>query len=319
MIARLRQGVRRWQDRRAPPVAQVQLGQRQIYIMPDRSGAGFAVVLLLILLAAINYQNSMAYALVFLLGSVFVVAILHTFRNVSGLRVAGAGTPAVFAGEHARFLLRLESAGREHQAIAVGWSADSLQSVDVAAGTALELELNLPTATRGWLAAPRMRLQSTFPLGVLRAWSYFNLGQRVLVYPRPLEGELPVMASAADDSEGEGQRVAGQGVDDYQGLKDYQPGDSWRRLHWKAYSRGGQLLVKEFADLRGRELCLDFMALGGDLEQRLSRLCHWVLELSREQRPFALRLPDCYLPVDTSDGHREACLRALALYGQGGA
>ncbi len=315
MIASLRQGWQRWQERRAPPAAQVQLGQRQIYIMPDRSGAGFAVVLLLILLAAINYQNSMAYALVFLLGSVFVVAILHTFRNLSGLRVSGAGTPAVFAGEHARYLLRLESQGREHQAIAVGWSTRDLQSVDIAAGAALELELNLPTVTRGWLPAPRLRVQSTFPLGVLRAWSYCNLDQRVLVYPRPLEGELPVQVDARDDVEGEGLRVVGQGVDDYQGLKAYQPGDSWRRLHWKAYSRGAQLLVKEFADLRGRDLCLDFMALGGDLEQRLSRLCHWVLELSREQRPFALRLPGLYLPVDSSDGHREACLRALALYG----
>jgi len=316
VIARLRQSLVRWQARRSPVAAQVQLGQRQIYIMPDRSGAAFGVVLLLILLAAINYQNSMAYALVFLLGSVFVVAILHTFRNLSGLRISGAGTPAVFAGEHARFVLRLESVNREHQAIGVGWSANQLQSVDIAARSALELELNLPTLGRGWLPAPRIRLQSTFPLGVLRAWSYCNLGQQVLVYPRPLEGELPVMASDLQDVEGEGQRVAGQGVDDYQGLKAYQPGDSWRRLHWKAYSRGAQLLVKEFADLRGRDLCLDFMALGGDVEQRLSRLCHWVLALSREQRPFALRLPGLYLPVECSDGHREACLRALALYGQ---
>jgi len=316
VIASLRQGWRRWQERRAPPAAQVQLGQRQIYIMPDQSGAAFAVVLLLILLAAINYQNSMAYALVFLLGSVFVVAILHTFRNLSGLRVSAAGTPAVFAGEHARYVVRLESQRREHQAIAVGWTPSDLQSVDIAAHTALEVELNLPTHSRGWLPAPRVRLQSTFPLGVLRAWSYCNLDQRVLVYPRPLEGELPVMVDASENIEGEGQRVAGQGVDDYQGLKSYQPGDSWRRLHWKAYSRGAQLLVKEFADLRGRDLCLDFMALGGDLEQRLSRLCHWVLELSRQDRPFALRLPGLYLPVDSSDGHREACLRALALYGQ---
>ncbi|WP_249672856.1 DUF58 domain-containing protein [Pseudomonas abieticivorans] len=317
VIAGLRLGWRRWQERRVPPASQVVLGRRQIFIWPSRAGMGFCLVLLLILLAAINYQNSMAYALVFLLGSVFVLAILHTYRNLSGLRVKGAGAAPVFVGEQARFVLRLESTGREHQAIAVGWSAADLQGVDLAAEHVLDLELALPSPQRGWMPAPRIRLETSFPLGVLRAWSWVDAGQAVLVYPRPLQGELPIAARDLTDIEDQGQRVQGQGVDDFQGLKVYHPGDSWRRLHWKAWSRGGPLLLKEFADLRGRDLCLDFEALGGDLEQRLSRLCYWVLELTRQQRPFALRLPGSHRPAECSEAHRDACLRALAVYGQG--
>ena len=58
--------------------------------------------LLLMLLAAINYQNSLAYALTFLLGR-FVVAILHTYRNLAGLIIKAGSTPAVFVGEPAVF------------------------------------------------------------------------------------------------------------------------------------------------------------------------------------------------------------------------
>ncbi|MNF17742.1 hypothetical protein D3C80_2214310 [compost metagenome] len=54
----------------------------------------------------------------------------------------------------------------------------------------------------------------------------------------------------------------------------------------------------------------------GDVETRLSQLCHWVLELSLRQQPFGLRLPGERLPVATGDAHREACLRALALHGR---
>jgi uncharacterized protein (DUF58 family) len=98
-------------------------------------------------------------------------------------------------------------------------------------------------------------------------------------------------------------------------LRSYQPGDSKRRMHWKAYSRGQGLLVKDFAALSGRDLCLDFDSLSGDVERRLSLLCHWVLHLSERQQPFALRLPGCQLAQDSGEQHREACLRALALFG----
>lgn len=311
-----RQRWRRWQDQRLPSAARTELNARRIFILPSRSGAGFGLALLLMLLAAINYQNSMAYALVFLLASLFVVTILHTYRNLAGLVLSGAATPAVFAGEQARFSLRLESLGPEHQAIAVGWSAAALQALDVDAHHVQQVQLHLPTERRGWLQAPRMRVQSSFPLGVLTAWSWVDPGQRTLVYPRPLPGALPAVSSQLTPAEAHSVVAHGQGVDDFQGLKEYQPGDSWRRMHWKAWSRGGPLLLKDFADLRGEQLCLDFLAMGGDTEQRLSRLCYWVLELSRQNMPFALHLPGQTLAMASGDGHRLDCLQALALFGQ---
>jgi len=128
-------------------------------------------------------------------------------------------------------------------------------------------------------------------------------------------GSMPLLQGVQPYAEDDGQATRGQGVDDYQGLRSWQPGDSMRRMHWKAWSRGQGLMVKEFTDLSGHDLCLDFMALGGDIEERLSRLCYWVLELSQRQQPFALRLPGFLSPVDSGDAHREACLRQLALYG----
>jgi uncharacterized protein (DUF58 family) len=317
LIAALQRRVRHWQARRTPPVAMLELDRRHIFIMPNRVGAAFLLTLLLMLLAAINYQNSLAYALVFLLGSVFVVAILHTFRNLAGLRVSGVAAGSVFVGEQARFVLRLESLQRAHQAVGAGWTAARMQRVDIDAGHVLELELDLPSERRGWLVAPRLCIDSTFPLGLLRAWTWVDPGQRVLVYPQPLEGELPSVAARQNENDEEGLRAFGQGVDDYQGLKEYQPGDSWRRLHWKAWSRGGALLVKDFAEIKGRDLNLDFLALGGDVEQRLSRLCYWVLRLTREQQAFSLQLPGQAIATASGDHHCERCLRALALYGGG--
>ncbi|MGH8354638.1 MAG: DUF58 domain-containing protein, partial [Pseudomonas sp.] len=119
--AQLKPRWNRWLARRIPPAASVRLDQRRIFIIPTRVGLAFGLCLLLMLLAAINYQNSLAYGLAFLLLAVFIVAILHTYRNLAGLTLNAGGGGAVFVGEQARFRVRLESRGRAHQAIAVGW------------------------------------------------------------------------------------------------------------------------------------------------------------------------------------------------------
>ncbi|MBX8501437.1 DUF58 domain-containing protein [Pseudomonas cichorii] len=315
MIQQLKPLWQRWLVRRIPPAARIKLDHRRIFILPTRTGATFALVVFLMLLVSINYQNSLAYGLTFLLLSVGILAILHTYRNLGGLVLSAGLARSVFVGEPVQLRLRLESAGHAHQALGLGWNAQTLQPGDVTAEGLTEVELTLPAETRGWLRAPRLRVESVFPLGIFRAWSWLDLEQTVLIYPRPIPGAMPLLQGVQPHAQDDGQATRGAGVDDYQGLRSYQPGDNRRRLHWKAYSRGQGLLVKDFTDLSGHELCLDFMALGGDIEERLSRLCYWVLELSQRQQPFALRLPGFLSAVDSSDAHREACLRELALFG----
>lgn len=310
LLPRLRD---RWLLQRIPPGPSVRLDQGRIFIMPTAIGLAYLVAMLLMLLAAINYQNSLAYALTFLLGSVFVVTILHTWRNLAGLVLQAGGAEAVFLGEHARLRVRLESPTRTYQAVALGWPKSGLQVIDVPPGGTCEVELSLPTERRGWLRPGRLRVESRFPLGILVAWSWVDLQLAALVYPNPQEAELPPTIGALEDEEG--ARAAGRGVDDYQGLRQWQPGDSRRRLHWKAYSRGQGLLVKDFAALAGQEPMLDLDALGGDLESRLSVLCHWVVELSARLQPFSLTIDGQQIGPDQGAEHRAQCLRALALFG----
>lgn len=306
----------RWLQRRIPPGPSVQLDQRRIFIMPTLLGLAYVGALLLMLIAAINYQNSLAYALTFLLGSLFVVAILHTWRNLAGVLLRGAGSTPAFAGEPARLRVRLESCGRAHQALRLGWSANGMQETQVPAGGASEVELSVPSTRRGWLRPGRLRVESRFPLGILVAWSWVDLQLAGLVYPRPLAGELPHTAGDGDEPHDNSRALIG--VDDFQGLKPWQPGDSRRRLDWKAFSRGQGLLVKDFSEPLGDEALLTLDGLSGDIEARLSLLCHRVMELSVRQQAFTLRLGAQQLGPGTGDAHRDACLRALALFGNEG-
>src|SRR5690606_27975345 len=63
------QGARwqRWLARRIPRARAVTLDQRRIFIFPTPAGLAFLGLLALLLLVAINYQNNLAFALVFFL------------------------------------------------------------------------------------------------------------------------------------------------------------------------------------------------------------------------------------------------------------
>jgi len=304
-----------WLARRIPPANRITLDQRRIFILPTRQGGAFAIALLLMLLAGINYQNSLAYGLTFLLFSLALVAMLHTYRNLAGLQLAGGGASPVFAGEAAGFRLRLESGRRAHQGIALGWRHEPLVLSDVPAGESVALQVFHPAPIRGWLRPARLRVESRFPLGLFVAWSWLDLDVRALVYPQPLATTTPLRSGQEAGSE-EGQRRAGQGADDFQGLRPYQPGDSRRRLDWKAFSRGQGLLVKDFTALAGSELWLDFAVLDGDIETRLSWLCQAVLDCTARQVRFGLRLPGVELSPATGESHRDAALQALAVFGR---
>src|SRR5687768_5226961 len=94
---------------RGPERGEVVLVQRRIFILPARPGVAFAFVLLLMLVGSINYSLSLGFVLTFLLGSVGFTAMLHTFRNLAGLRIKAGRTAPVFAGETARFAVCLHN------------------------------------------------------------------------------------------------------------------------------------------------------------------------------------------------------------------
>lgn len=301
----------RWLNRRIPPASSVELSQRRVFILPTRQGGAFGLALLVMLLAAINYQNSLAYALAFLLIALALVTLLHTWRNLAGLQLRAAAAEAAHVGQSAGFHVLLESR-RPRPAIALGWVGEPSTLLDVPAGGALDVPLSLAASRRGWLRAPRLRVETRFPLGLWVAWSWVDLQQRALVYPRPAEG-LPTFSH--EGGEGGQARPVGEGLDDFRGLRPYQPADGRRRLDWKAYARGQGLRVKDFAAQAGDRCLLDLAQLAGPLEERLANLCAGVLRFSEQGVTFELRLATERLGPAIGRAHRDACLRALALYG----
>ncbi|WP_456085362.1 DUF58 domain-containing protein [Marinobacterium jannaschii] len=305
-----------WLSHRRGKGTSLELNQRRIFIFPSAAGLAFIGVAILLFLLGTNYQNNLVMALGFLLTSVFVVTILHTYFNLSGLKVSAVRSNPCFVGEEAGFELRLDACrGRSHENIRLSWPQGGTALVSLKGQSYQFCTLNYPAQQRGVLRPGPLRIESRFPLGILVAWSWLGIDQGTVVYPQPLAcGALPDSA----DSEGDGQAGMRQGNDDFAGLQPYQPGMSPRRIDWKTYARGQGLQAKQYVANQSTHVWLDFSLWPGtDLETLLSRLTYWALRLNQEQTPFGLKLPQCRIAPSLGQNHLDAVLRALAVCGVG--
>jgi len=221
------------------------------------------------LLAAINYGNGLAYALTFLLGSLAVVSMLYTHRNLFRLRLSAGMCAPVFAGETALFRIHLTNdSDTPRFGVAVIHDKKEIARMDIPARGSADVNLSVPAVKRGPLTMPAVTLITRFPLGLLYSWSRrVMLEQSCLIYPRPA-GPTPLQTRAVESLEPQsGLRARG---DDYIGAREFQPGDSPRHVDWKAVARGEAWHIKQFGGGYQPTVWLDWDTLEGlDVETRL--------------------------------------------------
>lgn len=287
------------------------LDRRRIYILPTRQGLIFALSLLAMLIGSINYGLSLGYVLTFMLGGVAVVGILHTYKNLRGLRITDAGTLAAFAGEDAVFQLGFEAPGPRF-ALSVRWRDSAPALFDVEA--VQRVGVRVPTSRRGRLKPGRFTLSTVYPLGLFRAWSHVEFDHDVVVYPKPSETRAEF--GAAGEPGRTARESTREGSEDFAGLRAWQPGDSPRQVAWKIVARSDVLATKRFSDAEGGEVLLEWDALPGlDIEARLSQLARMALDAEHGGLRYGLRLPGVEIAPGNGAPHRQRCLEALALFG----
>ena len=96
----------RWLDRRIPAANSITLTQRSIFIVPSKVGGAVVLLLILLIVTAINYQNSLIYGLTFWVFSVAMSALLFTYRNLSGLTIKTSQGVNGFSGQYVEIQLR---------------------------------------------------------------------------------------------------------------------------------------------------------------------------------------------------------------------
>lgn len=305
-----------WLNKRLPLSSSIQLSQKRIFIFPNKIGWLFIAFLVLLFVTGTNYQNNLILSIAFIMVSVFITTIVASYQNLSALIIKTRACDGVYAGDSVSLPITFENPNKTAKAgLMLGFKNTSLQLIPIIK-TEQRVTLQFAPQHRGWLQVPRIKVCSVYPLGLLTCWSWLRLEFNGIVYPKPID--YPFRNSLSEGEENQTQPVA-SGMDEFDGLRAYQKGDSLKRVAWRQYAKSQQLMTKNYLDYQTDERCLDWFALTGmETEKRLQVLAGWVVKCHQQQAEFSLKLPDLHISVASGDVHFKNCLKALALFRVGG-
>jgi uncharacterized protein (DUF58 family) len=271
-------------------------------------------MLILMLVAGLNYANSIALFLTFLLTGFTLVTMHQCHRNLLGAQLMAATAEPTFAHRDGTLSLTFENpAAAARFRIAAGVGDEPTAPADLPAQGRGRIELPVAAPARGIVQIDRLHLITTHPFGLFRTWTWVHAPIEMLVYPHP-KGSLPMPTHYGNTT---GARsVTTIGSDEWLGLRPFRDGDSPRQVDWKAYAREAPLLVKEYSAAGAELRMFDFGALGNlQLEAKLEQLARWVVDAEAGGERYGLKLPNSYIKPDRGPEHRHRCLAALARFG----
>jgi uncharacterized protein (DUF58 family) len=285
---------------------------RRVYILPTRAGLALAALLFVMLVASLNYSNSIALMLTFLLTGFGLIAMHLTHRNLIGVVARGVAPVNAFAGEHGVLMLTLAAEGNAQRfAIDCEVNGSKRATVQLSEGGATRADIAVPLEQRGRIVVSRIKLSTTFPFGLFRAWTYVHVDVPLLAWPIPRgRREAPPESSTG----GAATAVHRAGDEEWAGLREFRSGDSPRQVAWAAYARGRGLLVKTYQSPAAHHRTFDLASVSGGIEERLEQLSAWIVAAHAAGERFGLRLGAQEIDPDAGSAHRKHCLDALALY-----
>ncbi len=306
--------IRSWWLARLPVQDHIELGQRNVYIVPTKAGLMLGATLLLLLVSSINYQLNLGYVLTFMIAGSALVAMHMGHGTLRGLHAQMMAADPVHAGDTVAIGIRLNNpSARARFSIGLNWRALSGQAwTDLDRQSQRLLHLQLRTRERGRQSLPTVVLHTLYPLGCFRVWALWRPAQKIWVYPRAEDKAPPLPHTPGATPAAEALTVrAPSGEPDT--LRPYRPGDPLKNMAWKKVARTGELISRDFESRQDSSLWLSPAATGlVGLEAQLSRLCAWVLRAQAQGLRYGLRLPSQVIEPSSGEAHMHRCLQALA-------
>lgn len=306
-----------WFARHNPPsFDRILLHNRRLYILPTRFGYLFSVLLLILFLAAINYQNSMGFVLTFMLTALAIVSLWQTHKNLLGLEIYLQTPKPVFAGETCDLIFEASHRNNlSRYAIGIQYANQTPVYLTIEPDSQSRAILKIPSSKRGQFKPKGLTVFTRYPTGLFHAWGWLKFDVPIVIYPPPHPGSI-LQHNLLEQHDGKASTNTIEG-DDFAGLREHREGESLRHVSWKAYAQGKGLLTKTFQGHTRPSLWIDWYQIRqNSIEEKLSEMTALVIQAESDQQKYGLKLPDTSIEQHLGAAHRQACLYAIATFNQ---
>ncbi len=231
--------------------------------------------------AVLLRNNQVLFVTSAITATVLLSGIL-TFLSVGRLSIERSLPPRVFAGAPFDVRLKIRNASRWRPALGLGF-LDALQVADAQAlvkgpvlpvlppGATVEVSYARRIHRRGIYTVVNTLAMTRFPFGIFERRVLAQSPARLVVLPalgrlrRATERDLARRVLSARSV----RRPSG-GTEEFEGLREYRPGDNPRHIHWRTSARAGMLVRRVLRDEDSGDLhvLLDTSVGGFEAEAR---------------------------------------------------
>lgn len=290
-------------------------------------GLGVLMITLLIVAAAFNTGTNLLYVIVSTLLSFCFVSIVYGGINVTRLDAHRRLPTEVYAGDSSEYELEVVNRKRWFGSYGIALTETlpdlghtSAYFLSVAPGQNQTQRVRVVFPRRGLVRFDRLLVVSCFPFGFLEFRARKQLASEVLVFPKLIDVESLIRLHGPDLGERE-MNSKGAGVSLF-AIRDYQPGDPARSIHWKLSSKGTGIKAREYEREESKTilLILDFACPGeitaGEIEKFekavsvTASLAKYFVDHGHET---SLWTPAGTIAKGTGPNHLHRIMRALAL------
>ena len=288
-------------------------------IWPTRDGWWCLAAASALGVAGMNTGNNLLYLLASLLLALVVVSGILSEQSMRRLRLTAVVPDDLFAGRPVVLGARVRNAKRWLTTYCVTLEPQGpgrrLHVDRLAAGAERVLTWETTLPARGRRRLPGVRVTTRFPFGFFFKAGPVALDEEVVVFPaiapisRARLRETLAAGTAAARRRGRGQ--------DLHDLREYQPGDDPRLIHWRSSAKSELLVVRELeaettADTR---IVLEGAATDpARLEHALSEAASLACALLGAGAGVELTGPGLWVELGRGRGHARRVLTALALH-----
>jgi uncharacterized protein (DUF58 family) len=290
----------------------------RIYILPTKFGMFFALSILVMILAGAIYNNNLVNLLAFLLSSLFVVSLVLTHNNLKDVEVEGLSCEDGFAYHEGALRLAVRnSASAARRRLEINPEQTEIENAPLfekalEGSATVAVVLKFQRRARGKFTFEALRVASCYPLGLFRAWRWYQVQLSYFSYPFVAGASShspPRIRLGEQDA-----KSALEGGSDFTESRLLHPGEPPRRVDWRTLARGRPLMVKEFRSGASWGLDLDLPhAPGKDLEEKLSHLSQAVWQARAVNVSCLLHLPGATYILPNPHSYQQV-LRVLSQY-----
>lgn len=287
-----------------------------LYIIPTLDGIKVIVLNLLLLTIGLVYANNYVLLFNFMLFCLFLASMFYTHFNLTGLKISSISFNPIHANELSTLTLYLESTNRQGHFFIGLKIKSSIFKIEYPNET-FQLHSNSPGKVevvvrglkRGKEQLAPIYIQTLFPFDFFRCFTFFNLDQSVYVYPERINLKIHSENLIANPAHDNGEELH---------IKNFQIGDSLKRVDWKKLAQTNRWYIKELQTLKPGPVILSTNYLKNkniSKEELLKSICFSLYEHHQEGREYGIELGEnVYVSPENSAKHLDHCLRELARY-----